>query len=237
MLDKKVKEKVIELLKFLYIGDKVEYSDIILGLGSIDYKVAEKCAELYNNGFGKYIIFTGNCGKGTVGIIKNTEAENFRDIAIKNGVPSEKIFLEKDATTTFENYVYSREIIKENNLPVNSVIVVQKPYVERRSKAIAEKFLRDKKLYITSPEFEIEKFDKYYIANKYTNIEEIVNEIVAEIDINTKAPRYNLQVYQEIPKTIIEIFEELVSMGYSKYLIPEVTMENYERKIQYYLCL
>lgn len=92
-MDKEIKEQVNELLEYLYLGEEIRKCDGILGLGSIDYKVAEKCADLYLKGYGNYIIFTGNCGKGTEGIIKQTEAENFRDIAVKKGVPVEKIYL------------------------------------------------------------------------------------------------------------------------------------------------
>lgn len=91
-----IKTQVIELLKYLYLGKEIQKSDGIIGLGSIDYKVAEKCADLYLNGYGDYIIFTGNCGKGTEGIIKQTEAENFRDIAIRKRSSKRKnLFREK----------------------------------------------------------------------------------------------------------------------------------------------
>lgn len=89
-MDKEIMKKVEVLLEYLFINTEIQKADAILGLGSIDYKVAEKCAELYNNEYGKYIIFTGDCGKGTKGILTETEAKYFRDIAVKNGVSEEK---------------------------------------------------------------------------------------------------------------------------------------------------
>ena len=197
-----MKEQIKTLLEYLYMGKEIKKADIILGLGSIDYKVAEKCAELYKKGYGKYIIFTGKCGKGTEGIITQTEAENFRDIAIKQGVPEEKIFLEKCATNTYENYIYSSVVMEKNNLNAKSIIVVQKPYAEKRSYLIAEKIYNKKEIYITSPEFSIENYEEYYNSNKNTNIFEINNEIVAEINLIEKVSKYNLQMYQKIPEKI-----------------------------------
>lgn len=55
-MDKATREEIIVLLKYLYINNKAEKADGILGLGSIDIKVAKKCAELYKKGYGDYII-------------------------------------------------------------------------------------------------------------------------------------------------------------------------------------
>ncbi len=228
-----VREQIIKLLEYLYMNKKIEKSDGILGLGSIDIKVAKKCAELYRNGYGKYIIFTGNCGKGTRGIITKTEAEIFRDIAVSEGVPKEKVYLEKKATDTYGNYLYSNLIIKENNLKANSLIVVQKPYAERRSFAISQKFYKNRKVYITSPNFNIQEWEEYYFDNKNTNLIEIANEIVAEICVNKKMPKYNLQIEQEIPQDIINIYNNLVDSGFNKYLITDEIIKNKLKELEH----
>lgn len=220
-MDEIIRDQVIELLKYLYFNKKIKKANGILGLGSIDYKVAEKCAELYLNGYGDYIVFTGNCGKGTEGIITQTEAENFRDVAIKKGVPEDKIYLEKQATNTYENYIFADTIIRENNLIANSLIVVQKPYVERRSLAISKQFFPNKKFYITSPSFDIIHFEEYYKDNKHTNTFEMINEIVAEIDIIKKVPDLKLQIYQEIPEKIEKLYLDMINRGFDKYLVRE----------------
>lgn len=228
----KIKEQAMELLKYLHLGKEIKKSDGIIGLGSIDYKVAEKCADLYQKGYGNYIIFTGNCGKGTEGIIKQTEAENFRDIAIQKGVPKEVIYLEKNATNTYENYLYSESIIRENDLIANSLIVVGKPYQEKRSYAIAKQFFQKRNVYITSPEFSPISFEEYYKDNQNTNLFEIVNEIVAEINILEKAPQFNLQVNQEIPKQIKTIYQDMVKEGFDKYLITEEVIKKAVLKLK-----
>lgn len=231
-METKIKEQAIELLNYLYLGKEIQKSDGIIGLGSIDYKVAEKCAELYLKGYGNYIIFTGNCGKGTEGIITQTEAENFRDIAIQKGVPKEIIYLEKNATNTYENYLYSDSIIKENNLTANSLVVVGKPYQETRCYAIAKQLFKNRKIYITSPEFSPISFEEYYKDNPNTNLFEIVSEIVAEINILEKTPQFKLQTYQEIPKQIKTIYQNMIEEGFDKYLLTEEVIKKAVLKLK-----
>lgn len=220
-MDKEIIKKVEVLLEYLFITVEVQKADAILGLGSIDYKVAEKCAELYNNGYGKYIIFTGDCGKGTKGILTETEAKYFRDITVKNGVPEEKIYLEEKATNTLENFIYSRRLMKENNLNPKSIIVVQKPYEVRRSSAVAEKLFGDKKVYVTSPDFSIDRFVEYYNDIKQNSLSDIISEIVAEINILEEYPKYDMLIPQQIPKEVKKAYEYLVSKGYTKYIFSD----------------
>ena len=215
-----VRKNIIKILNFLYMGKEPKKSDGILGLGSIDYKVAEECARLYKKGYGDYIIFSGNCGKETKGIITQTEAENFRDVAIKNGVPSNKIFLEKESRSTYENYLFSDYTIKENKLKADSLIVVQKPYAERRSYAISKKCYSNRTVYITSPKFNINNFEQYY-NELGVDINGILNEIVAEVNIAQVAPSADLQIYQEIPEEVQNAYELLLKNGYTKYLLTD----------------
>lgn len=231
-MEAKIKGQVIELLNYLYLGKEIQKSDGIIGLGSIDGKVAENCAELYLKGYGKYIIFTGNCGKGTEGVITQTEAENFRDIAIQKGVPKEIIYLEKNATNTYENYLYSDFIMKENNLIANSLIVVGKPYQEKRSYAIAKQLFRNRNVYVTSPKFSPSSFEEYYKDNQNTNLFEIVSEIVAEINIIKKTPKFKLQIYQEIPNQIETIYQNMIEEGFDKYLLTEEVIKKAVLKLK-----
>ena len=101
-----INQDIQNLWNYLCIGSKPVKSDCVIGLGSILTLVPKKCAELYNQGLADYIVFSGNCGKGTKGVISITEAERFKQIALKEGVPEDKILTETMATTTYENFKY-----------------------------------------------------------------------------------------------------------------------------------
>jgi len=50
-------------------------------------------------------------------------------------VPKEKVFVENKATNTGENIANSRALLATNGITPASLIVVQKPFMERRSYA------------------------------------------------------------------------------------------------------
>lgn len=214
-------ENVKVLWDYLLINDKIEKVDCIFGLGSIDIGVAQRCAELYLNGYGDYIVFSGNCGKGTEGVISVTEAELFKQIAVQAGVPEDKIYLEKEATNTYENFLYSMKIIDENGLKCESMITVSKPYATRRVYQIAKLDMPNCKVIVTSSKQRREEYLTFCKSLGNFPEDDLINEIVGEISILQIAPKYKLQIKQEIPQNVIDSYKVLCEKGYTKYLITD----------------
>ena len=117
----------------------LERCDVIVGLGSIDQRVAKRAAELFLQGYGDFLVFTGGYGKITKFKNEKTEAETFRDIALSLGVNESKIFLETEATNTGENVVFTEKLLNMHNIDAKSLLIVTKPYMERRALATFEK--------------------------------------------------------------------------------------------------
>ncbi|MDF1755997.1 MAG: ElyC/SanA/YdcF family protein [Verrucomicrobiales bacterium] len=100
----------IQLAEILWnyhrIFDKPVKSDVIIGLGSYDTRVAGHCARLLSEGWAPLIIFTGAEGNFTRGKWEKTEAETFADVAISAGVNPAKILAETLATNRRKRPVY-----------------------------------------------------------------------------------------------------------------------------------
>ena len=233
-MDVKIKENLKVLWNYLYVNDEIEKVDCIFGLGSIDKSVAEKCAKLYLEGYGDYIVFSGNCGKGTEGIINITEAEWFSKIAIELGVPKDKIYLENEATNTYENFWNTKKVIEKNNLKCDSLITVSKPYATRRVFQIAKIQIPNKKVIISSSEKSMDEFFEFCRKMGNAPEEDVINEVVGEISILQKAPKYNLQTSQKIPENVIQSYDCLLGMGFNRYVITDESIrkaiEKYSKK-------
>ena len=122
------------------VNHTIKKSDCILVLGSHDTRVAERGAELYLQRWAPMLIFSGGLGRLTSDIWKETEADKFAAIALKMGVPSNAIFIENKSTNTGENILFTRQLLEQKNLDPQTFIVVQKPYMEKRSYATFKKF-------------------------------------------------------------------------------------------------
>ena len=79
------------------------------------------------------------------------EAERFARIAMNMGVPRENILIEKNSTNTGENVQFTRRLVEEQGLDLQTFILVQKPYMERRAFATFLRYWPDKRLIVTSP--------------------------------------------------------------------------------------
>lgn len=218
-----MEEKIIKNAKLLYnylnVPTKIVPSDLIIGLGCMDKGIPEHCSKLYKDGYGNLIIFSGNVGKGTEGILNITEAERFKNIAIEKGVPEEKVLLEKDATNTYENYKYTKRLLEDKNINFQSAIIVQKPYVKRRCIAIADLEFPNNNIYVTSQDLTFEEFIKQSKENKTMDINEIIHEIVGEVSIILEAPNHNIQSKQLINNTVLLSYEFLLNQGFTKHVI------------------
>ena len=194
----------------------MEKADCILALGSHDLRVPERAAELYLDGFAPLLIMSGGLGNFTQEIWTEKEADKFAAIAIEKGVPREAILIENNSTNTGENILFTQQLLKEKSLDPHSFIVVQKPYMERRSYATFKKHWPDKKLLVTSPQISFEEY-----PNEEIPLERVIHIMVGDLQRIKMYPEKGFQVYQEIPPDVWEAFEQLVVLGFDKHLMKE----------------
>jgi uncharacterized SAM-binding protein YcdF (DUF218 family) len=115
----------------------LEPADMILVFGSSDLRVAAHAAELWHARYAPRILFSGGRGRMTQAWA-DTEAAAMARIAREAGVPEKNLILEELATNTGENIRFSRELLESKGLSPRTAIVVQKPYMERRTHAALE---------------------------------------------------------------------------------------------------
>lgn len=213
-----ITEETIALAKILWeyhhVNDKIEKADCILVLGSHDTRVAERAAELYLEKWAPLIIFSGGLGRLTEGVWTEAEADIFAKIAIEKGVPQENILIENKSTNTGENILFTQRLLAQNNLNPHSFIVVQKPYMERRSFATFKKYWPDKKLTVTSPQIPFESY-----ATNEIPLPHVINIMVGDLQRIKLYAEKGFQIYQEIPSDVWQAYEQLVNLGFDEHLI------------------
>lgn len=149
----------------VYVGNIAEHdtrvkSDIILVLGARSYSYpgsfglrswfdskshqdkhenpclvarVNQAVSLYKNHYAPKILMSGGTDKED----NINEAETMKKIAIEAGVPEADILMEKEATSTYENFAFSQKIINESAF--HSVIIVTEPYHNARAELVASK--------------------------------------------------------------------------------------------------
>jgi uncharacterized SAM-binding protein YcdF (DUF218 family) len=214
MADKKTIESAKKLWDYHHVNHTVEKSDCILVLGSHDLRVAERGAELYLQGYAPVLIFSGGLGNFTREMWDEPEADKFAAVAEKMGVPHDSILIENRSTNTGENILFTQNLLKEYGLDPERFIVVQKPYMERRSFATFRKHWPDKKLIVTSPQI---SFEEYH--NDEIPLEKVINIMVGDLQRIKIYPDKGFQIFQEIPDDVWLAYEQLIDSGYNQHLM------------------
>jgi uncharacterized SAM-binding protein YcdF (DUF218 family) len=116
---------------FIFVEDLPQKADVILIPGGSHPQLMVKAAELYQQGFAPYILPSGGAKPKLPAY--ESEWEFLEKIALGLDVPEKAILKENKAHNTFENAVFSKEVLLEMNLPVDKAILVCKAYHSRRA--------------------------------------------------------------------------------------------------------
>lgn len=159
---------------------------------------------------------SGGLGNFTKEMWSEKEADKFARIAIEMDVPERDILVENQSTNTGENILFTQKLLKEKQLNPASFIVVQKPYMERRSFATFKKHWPDKNILVTSPQISLTDYPTDEIP-----MEKVINIMVGDLQRIKLYPEKSFQVYQEIPAKVWEAYERLVALGFDKHLMKD----------------
>ncbi|MGI9505906.1 MAG: YdcF family protein [Geminicoccaceae bacterium] len=197
------------LWDFHCVYDELEPADAIVGLGSYDLRVAERCADLYKAGLSLQVIFTGASGNWTKGLFDCSEAAAFGRRAIESGVPAEAIALEETATNIGENLASTSRLIPD----AVSVILVTKPQTQLRCKATAQKQWPRVRAITTAPQTALE--------DQPIGVQDergLFCEMVGDLQRIMAYPARGFQVDVDVPDRVMSAFHTLRSAGFTDHL-------------------
>ncbi len=215
MDDIEVRRSARTIWDYMLLGHTLEKSDCIIVLGSHDVRVAERGAELLLQDYAPLLVMSGGLGNLTRDVWTRPEARIFKDVALKMGVPENKIIVEDTSSNTGENALFSMKLLGENNIFADKVILVQKPYMERRTFATFKIHYPKVWVFVTSPQI---PFDEY--PNDEISFTDLVNIMVGDLQRIILYPAKGFQIHQDVPAEVLDAFEKLKAAGFTKNMIP-----------------
>ena len=198
----------------MHIGQPLVKCDVAIAMGSHDLRTAAYAAQLVLDGWAPFLICSGSSGRLTDGIWKKTEAVLFAEEAQKGGLPAGKILLEEQSTNTSENLIFSTELLKDASISCKSVLLVHKPYMERRVWATAGKVWPRIKVTVTSPPI---PFNEYPTENIL--LEQIIQIMVGDFQRVLEYPKKGYAIIQDLSDEVMGSFELLKSNGFDEHLL------------------
>jgi len=214
MTDAQVVADARILWNYHRLDQPIRPADVIVGLGSYDLRVADRCAALFASGIAAALIFTGRSGHWTEGLFERSEAAAFAARAVALGVPQSAILIEERARSIGENIVFTAQLVSTGA----RILFVTKPQTQRRCYATALKQwpgqggLADR-LAVTAPptRFEEQPTAAY-------PFDRLVDEMVGDLWRILDYPRRGFQVMQAVPDDVLAAYDRLVARGYDRHI-------------------
>nr|WP_181010435.1 YdcF family protein [Streptomyces sp. SM14] len=193
---------------------EVRPADAAIGLGSHDLGVASFAASLYHSGLFPVLVFTGGNSPTTKTRFLRGEAVHYREHAIGLGVPETSIVLEPKAANTGQNITYSREALADAGVTSSTVLLVSKPYMERRSFATARKLWPEVEVICTSESMEFDDYLKGIGDEKL-----VIDMLVGDLQRVIQYPERGFAIEQDVPDEVRQAYESLIHDGFTSRLI------------------
>ncbi|MFI0982488.1 YdcF family protein [Streptomyces sp. NPDC021093] len=188
--------------------------DAAIGLGSHDLGVAAVTADLYRAGLFPTMVFTGGNSPTTATRFPRGEAVHYREHALALGVPDSAILLEPNAANTGQNVTLSRQVLADAGINPATVLLVSKPYMERRSYATARKLWPEVEVLCASEPMEFDDYVKSIGDEKL-----VLDMLVGDLQRLIEYPKLGFAIEQDVPKDVHAAYESLLTAGFTGRLI------------------
>ena len=168
--------------QYLSPADVLNKADVIVVVSG-DSDRMKHAVDLYKQGFAHKLILSGAAKKGFTSNALAMQLE-----ASRSGIPNEAIILEERANDTYENALFTKEIIKSQG--IKSLILVSSPYHQRRVYETFSYVLGDEGILLqNSPSiYSNWKVDNWWLSETNTHLtnEEILKILWIKLSGNYK---------------------------------------------------
>ncbi len=202
----KLYQHIEKLWDYMQLKHELKPADCLFVMCSNDVRVAEYAAQLYHQKLAPLIVFSGGKGRFTEGVFDKSEAETFADLAREAGVPSDAIFLETQSTNSGENVRFTERVLKQAGIHCDSIILVQKPFMERRAIATFEKQWLSPYSHLQVTSTGLPFFD--YI-NEDMSLMMVLEALLADYSRVKSYPEKGYQTEQVIPDSVESSYQAL----------------------------
>jgi uncharacterized SAM-binding protein YcdF (DUF218 family) len=185
-----------------------------IGLGSHDLRVASFAADLYHSGLFPVLVFTGANSPATAALFPRGEAVHFAEHATGLGVPACAVIIEPAAANTGQNIEFSRRALAAAEIEVTSVMLISKPYMERRAYATARKTWPDVDVVCASEHLSLADYIKAIGDDKL-----VIDTLVGDLQRVIEYPARGFAIPQDVPPAVLAAYQRLTARGYDSRLL------------------
>jgi len=209
-IPKELYQDVATLFAYNQLDHELRPCAVGIGLGCHDLGVATYAAELFHQGMFPLLVFTGANSQTTLDHFPQGEAFHFRQRALGLGVPEDVILVETKATNTRENIEFTRALLLDHGFVPDSVLVISRPYQQRRAYAICKLLWREATVVCASQPLLL----RDYVAT-IGDVKLVIDMIVGDTERVIEYPNRDHAADQEVPPSVVQVFTRLIDAGFT----------------------
>ncbi|GAB2923034.1 YdcF family protein [Micromonospora polyrhachis] len=188
--------------------------DVGIGLGSHDLGVAKIATELFHRKMYPRLVFTGANAPTTVEQFPRGEAVHYREYAVEHGVPADAILIETAARNTGQNIEFTRALLAEHQVETQSVILMSRPYQQRRAYATCKKLWPEVDVICASHPLSLDDY-----VTSIGNATKVIDMLVGDTQRIDKYAELGFAIPQDVPAEVQAAYARLVDADYISRLI------------------
>jgi uncharacterized SAM-binding protein YcdF (DUF218 family) len=142
------------------------------------------------------------------------EAEHYRERAVELAVPPDAIYVEPRARNTGENIRFSRALLEEHQVTVSSVLLISKPYEERRAYATACKLWPEVEWVSASTPMPLGDY-----IDSIGDARLVIEMLVGAQQRLMIYPQQGFMIEQHVPSDVAAAYERLREAGFTSRLV------------------
>ncbi|MYW63905.1 YdcF family protein [Streptomyces sp. SID8379] len=196
------------------MGHALKPCSVAVGLGSHDLGVADTAVDLYKRGLAPLLVFTGATSPTTRDHMPRGEGVHYRERALELGVPSSAVLVEPEARNTGENIRFSKALLEEAGVDVSSVLLISKPYEERRAYATARKLWPEVEIVSASTPMTLDEY-----VDSIGDARLVIDMLVGALQRLLIYPDQGFMVTQQVPDNVIAAYKRLCEAGFTGRLV------------------
>lgn len=196
------------------VGHDVSPCDVAVGLGSHDLGVATYAAELYQTGLFPVVVFSGATSPTTAKRFPRGEAVHYREHAIDLGMPDSAILVESQANNTGQNIALTRTLLAEHGHSPRSLLLISKPYMERRAYATCRKVWPEVDVVCASEPLKLDDYVQSIGDEKL-----VIDMLVGDLQRVIEYPKRGFAIEQVVPAEVRAAYERLLVAGFDSRIV------------------
>ena len=185
-VSKKYSKFLSNFTDFIFLEDEPQVADVIFVPGNGFPQMAERAAQLWKNGYAPWVLPSGRYSV-LMGKFAGVQAERQKysgeyetewdflyDVLIKNGVNGQAVLKENQATYTYQNAIYSRQVTDAAGIVVKKAIICCKAQHARRCNMYYQLLYPETELVICPSDVGINR-ENWFLTEE--GIEEVLSEV------------------------------------------------------------